>query len=96
MMVRPVLSAMEIARLVVAPRETITGMPATEHFKAISEDILPVQATYVRLKSIFSERPWPMALSKALCLPMSSMMETASFFVEEAYAMNPTRGNMSL
>jgi hypothetical protein len=55
------------------------GMPATEHFKAISEEILPVEATKVLLKSNPLTNPNPMALSRALCLPMSSQMQTAPF-----------------
>lgn len=53
----PVSSAILIARLVVAPFDAMTEIFASEHFKAISDDIRPVQATKVSPNSTFLINP---------------------------------------
>ena len=96
MMVRPVLSAMEIARLVVAPRETITryaGHRALQRhlrrYSASAGHIRPAEVNF------FGKT---MADGLVQGVVSADVLDDAdcSFFVKEAYAMNPTRGHMSL
>ena len=89
---------MEMARLVVAPRETMMGMPATEHFRAMSEDTRPVQATKVRLKIevlLLDER---IADGLVQGIVPADVLDDADRppFCEEAHGMHSTRGYVRL
>lgn len=54
----PVFSAMVVASVVVAPRETMIGMFATRHLRTISDDMRPEQIANVSERSIPFRRPY--------------------------------------
>jgi len=74
--VRPDSPAISMARLVAAPFDTINGRPTVAHLRAISDEIRPVHAAKVLSRSDPFFRQHPIALSRALCLPISSKIET--------------------
>jgi len=57
MMVKPVFSAISTARLVVALRDTIAGIPAIRHFRTISDETLPELTANVLGNGTLFSRP---------------------------------------
>ncbi len=68
----PDVSAISIARVVGAALLATIGMPHLEHFEIISEERRQLTSINFFLKEISLRIEYPVTLSTALCLPISS------------------------